>query len=86
MAGCSTAPRTAEGLARLATARTTHGADGAANRAAHRSQRTLIVRCRLSAAAAQLRPYLPRDIAARLTLGAPELAAPLPPPLSRRRS
>jgi hypothetical protein len=74
--GKCTGPRTPEGLARLAAARTKHGNHGAALRAMHRYQRTVIVRSPLLAAAYQFGPYLPPDIAARMRLGASELAPP----------
>ncbi len=74
--GRSTGPRTPEGLARLAAAHTKHGNDGAAWRAVNRYQRTVIVRSRLLAGAYGLGPHLPPDIAARMALGANELAPP----------
>jgi hypothetical protein len=80
--GKSTGPRTAEGLARLAQARTTHGAFNAASRAMHLHQRTAIVRCRVFVMACELETYLSPDIAARVELGGKELA---PPPRPFRR-
>jgi hypothetical protein len=74
--GRSTGPRTPEGLARLAAARTTHGDHDAATRAIYRYRRTLMVRSRLLAVAYQVKAYLPSDIAARVALGGNELAAP----------
>ena len=74
--GGSTGPRTPEGLARLAAAHTKHGNDGAAWRAVRRYQRSLIVRSRLLAGAFRFGPYLPPDLAARMRLGASDLASP----------
>ena len=45
--GRSTGPRTPEGLARLAAARTKHGAYNAGSRAFHAGCRTLVVRSNL---------------------------------------
>jgi len=73
--GTSTGARTPEGLASLARAHTRHGDWGAAARAQHRAQRTVIIRPLVIAAAMRLRPYLPRELKARMTLGAGELAA-----------
>jgi hypothetical protein len=80
--GKSTGPRTAEGLARLAHARTTHGAFNAASRVMHVHQRTAIVRCRVFVMACELETYLSPDMAARVELGGKELA---PPPRPFRR-
>jgi hypothetical protein len=74
--GGSTGPRTPEGLARLAAAHTKHGNDGAAWRAVRRYQRSLIVRSWLLAGAFRFGPYLPPDLAARMRLGASDLASP----------
>jgi hypothetical protein len=74
--GGSTGPRTPEGLARLAAAHTKHGNDGAAWRAVRRYQWSLIVRSRLLAGAFRFGPYLPPDLAARMRLGASDLASP----------
>jgi hypothetical protein len=81
--GKSTGPRTPEGLASLAMARTTHGNSTAAARAERRYLRTVITRSQVLAAAMDVRPYLPSDIRGRLDLGADQLAAPPyadPPP------
>jgi hypothetical protein len=75
--GQCTGPRTPEGLARLAAARTKHGHHCAASRAMHRYQRTVVIRIRLFCAAQQLRPYLPSEMEARMALRAKEL---FPPP------
>jgi hypothetical protein len=77
--GGSTGPRTPEGLARLAAARTKHGGHGAAWRAMHRYQRTVIARSRVLAAAFRLGAHLPPDMAARMALAANELAPPRHP-------
>ena len=74
--GKCTGPRTPEGLARLATARTKHGDHGAAWRAIHRYQRTLIVRSLLFAAAYLLRAYLPPEIAARVAAAGTDIPSP----------
>ncbi len=74
--GKCTGPRTAEGLARLAAARTKHGDYGAAWRAVNRYQRTAIVRSRLFAEAYDLKAYLPPEIAARVDAGGPDIPPP----------
>ena len=66
--GSSSGARTPEGLARLARSHTGHGNHGAAARAKHRAQRTLVIRSRV-AAAMLLRPYLPRDLRERIARG-----------------
>ena len=74
--GRSTGPRTAEGMARMTAARTTHGHCTAAQRMQQRYVRTLVVRTRLYCAAMRLRQHLPADLAAQL---AQSPAAFLPP-------
>jgi hypothetical protein len=67
--GKSTGPKTAEGMARMAAAHTTHGrfaACGAAERAERRYMRTMVVRTRLLAEALRLRAFLPPGTAALL--------------------
>jgi thioester reductase-like protein len=63
----------------LAAARTKHGDHGAARRAMHRDQRSVIVRCRLLAAAYRLGAYLPPEIVARMAFGVKQVA-PRPDP------
>jgi hypothetical protein len=75
--GTSTGPRTPEGLARLAAARTRHGDYSAASRAEFRYRWIVLVRCRVFDASYLLAPYLPPDIAARVALGGIEM---MPPP------
>ena len=77
--GKSTGPRTPEGLASLARAGTRHGEYGAAGRAQYRYRRMVVIRSRVLAAAEGLRPYLPRELIARLDLGTTELSAPRHP-------
>ena len=77
--GGSTGPRTREGFAKLAAARTRHGRYGAAQRALRRHHRTLVERNRLWAEAEALWPYLSPDLRARLDLGPAELGAPVHP-------
>ena len=77
--GCSTGPRTPEGLARLAAARTTHGRHGAAKRVLRRHHRTVITRARVFTDADELGRYLSPDLVARLDRGPPELASPIYP-------
>src|SRR5208283_896781 len=74
--GKSTGVRTPKGLASLARAHTKHGNHGAAARAQHRAQRTLVIRSLVMAAAMRLRPYLPRELREWIAAGMPELAAP----------
>jgi hypothetical protein len=74
--GKSTGPRTAEGLARLAAANTTHGdcaqaGHGAKLRVADKHHRVLARRARLKVAAYKYLPWLPRAFAARLLGDAP---------------
>jgi len=80
--GASTGPRTAAGLARMVAAKTTHGrfaVSGAPKRQAERRMRTIVVRMRLTAAATQVREYLPGGMAARLDSVPEELLAPKHP-------
>ena len=66
----------------MIAARTTHwmyAAAGAPQRAEQPYVGTLIVRTRLLCAATRLRAYLPPEMAARLAVGPPELAAPMHP-------
>jgi hypothetical protein len=77
--GKSTGPRTAEGLARMAAAHTTHGrfaACGAVARAEQRHVRTRIARIRLFTEAMRLQPFLPPGMAALLAHGPAALRAP----------
>jgi len=67
--GKSTGPKTAEGMARMAAAHTTHGrfaACGAAERAERRYMRTMVVQTRLLAEALRLRAFLLPGMAALL--------------------
>ncbi len=64
--GRSTGPRTPEGLARLRTARTIHGAYSAATRAHNRHDLTELRRGRVVDAAKRCLDRLPPDLAARL--------------------
>ena len=75
--GASTGPRTPEGLAKLAAARTRHGRHGAPERALRRHHRMFVERTRLLAEAEALWPYLSPDLRARLDRGPAELGAPL---------
>jgi hypothetical protein len=81
--GKSTGPRTAEGLARLATANTTHGnyaqaGLGAEHRISVRQGRVLARRTQLACAASLYLRWLPRALAARLqAYEVPELRAPV---------
>ena len=77
--GCSTGPRTAEGMARMIASRTTHGRCNAAARAVEQWGRTLRVRSRLFCTATMLRAYLPPELAMRLRLTPRELRAPVHP-------
>ena len=77
--GKSTGPCTAEGLARLAAARTTHGKSCAAERAQQRYVATLTARMRLLGGAVRLRDFLTTELAARLASGPAELARPAEP-------
>jgi glucans biosynthesis protein len=74
--GRSTSPRTAEGLARLRAARTTHGGDSAESRAFNRHIISLLRRGRLKLDAHRLRHALPPGLAARLAQLPPELQPP----------
>ncbi len=81
--GGSTGPRTAEGMARMIAAKTTHGkygADGAAARAQDRHLRMVAARIRLLSALSRLLVCLPAEMAARMAQGVPpELRAPMHP-------
>jgi len=77
--GKSTGPRTPEGLARLAAARTTHGDYSAAERAGRCHVRALVVRSRLLAKAYVHAAWLPPALQARLADGPVELRAPKHP-------
>ena len=80
--GKSTGPRTAEGMARMAAAHTTHGrfaACGAAARAERGYMRTTVARTRLLAEALRLRAFLPPEMAALLDHVPPALRAPKHP-------
>jgi len=79
--GRSTGPRTAEGRARVAAARTTHGGYGADARAFNRHHVTFHRRSRVRQALARHWDRLPPDLAARMQPMAPEL---LPPPRPTR--
>jgi hypothetical protein len=74
--GKSTGPRTAEGLARLAAAHTTHGNSTFEARNAYRHERIVARRGRVLAAALDVHAYLPTDIRTRFDRGADDLAAP----------
>jgi hypothetical protein len=77
--GKSTGPKTAEGMARMAAAHTTHGrfaACGAAERAERRYMRTMVVRTRLLAEALRLRAFLPPGMTALLDPVPAALRAP----------
>jgi len=80
--GKCTGPRTAEGMARMIAANTTHGRYGAAS-AAERTQqrhvRTVVRRSKLMCAATRLLPYLPAEMAARLEAYPADLRAPKHP-------
>jgi len=77
--GRSTGPRTPEGRARVAAARTTHGGYGADARAFNRHHVTFLRRSRVRLNAAIYRDRLPPDLAARMTPIAPELLWPPEP-------
>lgn len=74
--GASTGPRTAEGLQRLRSSRTTHGRYSAAARARDRFLRSFARRSRVKLAALRLETRLPPVAAARLHLFPPELTGP----------
>jgi len=74
--GRSTGPRTAEGRARIAVARTTHGGYGADTRAFNRHHFTFLRRSRLRLDAVLHCDGLPPDLAARMAPIAPELSLP----------
>jgi len=74
--GRSTGPRTAEGMARLRAARTTHGGYSADSRAFNRHHVTFMRRGRVRLAAVLYLDRLPPDLAARMTPIAPELLWP----------
>ncbi len=77
--GLCTGPRTAEGMARMIAAHTTHGMDSAPERAMQRYVRALVVRTRLYCQASRLRAHLPAEMAARLRQWPPELMPPVHP-------
>ncbi len=77
--GRSTGPRTAEGLARLRAARTTHGGHTPEGRAFHRHTLTMIQRNRVFMAALRYQDRLPSAMVARLLSFPPELALPAYP-------
>ncbi len=79
--GRSTGPRTAEGMARLRAARTTHGDYSADNRAFNRHHFTVLRRSSVRLNATICCDRLPPDLAARMDPMAPEL---LPPPRPTR--
>ncbi len=74
--GASTGPRTAEGLQRLRSARTTHGRTTAAVRARDRFLLSFARRIRVKLAALRLETRLPPVAAARLHAFPPELTGP----------
>ena len=74
--GGSTGPRTAEGLARLRAARTTHGGYTPEARAFQRHVLTTLRRNRTFVAAMRYRDRLPPNLAERLLSFPPELALP----------
>jgi hypothetical protein len=76
--GCSTGPRTAEGLARLRQARTIHGRYGAEVRARDRNMLAIFRRGQVLLDAVRCIDRLPPELAARLNRMPPVL---LPPPL-----
>jgi hypothetical protein len=84
--GPSTGPRTAEGRARAAAARTTHGDFTAAARTQERYLRALVARIRLLSAATLLRLWLAPPLRARLESGASELGALADPALTAERN
>jgi len=72
-----TGPRTADGMARMFAANTTHGRYGAASaavRAERRNVRIVVARSLVLFAAVRLEKWLPADIAARLRQSTPELS------------
>jgi hypothetical protein len=74
--GRSTGPATAEGMARMTAARTTHGLSTVSERARRLYVQTVVVRGRLYCAAMRLRAYLPAEMAARLAEMPAELTSP----------
>ena len=74
--GRSTGPRTKEGRARIAAARTTHGRYGADTRAFNRHHVTFLRRSSVRMGAVLYCDRLPPDLAARMTPLAPELLWP----------
>ena len=84
--GASTGPRTQEGLARLRSARTTHGGYTGELRIKSRYHTTLLRRSRTWIAALLLEDDLPPAAQARLQAWPPELAMPLYPSLDRQPS
>jgi hypothetical protein len=80
--GKSTGPRTAEGLARMAAAHTTHGnysAEGAPRRAERRHIRIVVARSRVLETAEILEDYLSPEKAAQLAAYPRELRSPKHP-------
>jgi len=77
--GRSTGPRTPEGRARIAAARTTHGDYSAETRAFKRHHVSFMRRGSLRAFAVIHYRLLPPELAARMTPMAPELLVPLRP-------
>ncbi len=74
--GRSTGPRTEEGRARLAAARTTHGGYDAAHRAFNRHHVSFLRRSPVRMFAVIHRDRLPPELAARMAPLAPELSFP----------
>ncbi len=80
--GRCTGPRTAEGMARMIAAKTTHGRyamSGAPKRATQLYGRAVVARILLAAAATRLWAYLPPGMAARGVHGLLELSVPIHP-------
>jgi hypothetical protein len=80
--GKSTGPRTAEGMARMAAAHTTHGKHtdaGAPERTMRRHVRTIVTRVRLACAVTKARAYLTPEMAAELEQGPATLWVPKHP-------
>jgi hypothetical protein len=74
--GRSTGPRTADGMARLRAAHTTHGHAGAEDRASNRHHVNFLGRTPLRMFAIMHRDRLPPELAARMAPMAPELEVP----------
>jgi len=77
--GRSTGPRTPEGRARVAAARTTHGGFSAETRAFNRHHLTVLRRSSVRMFAVVHREFLPPEFAARISPMAPELRTPPEP-------